>query len=80
MPEDPELVEAAPTVHTSDEPPQSSATAWDPSTRFVIEDIVGATRRCGKWMATIQVKWQGYPDATKEALEGHVADAASRGA
>ena len=39
---------------------------WDPDQRFDIEDIVGATRVGRGWQ--LQVKWKGYPDATKEPL------------
>ena len=60
-----EMPAPTPTVEPVD------ANGWDrwkedPAQRFEIEDIVGATRVGRGWQ--LQVKWKGYPDATKEPL------------
>ena len=57
-----------PETQTAGGPPVTpvASASWDPAQRFEIEDIVGATRVGGGWQ--LQVKWKGYPDATKEPL------------
>ena len=57
-----------PETQTTSGPPVTPVAPnhWDPAQRFEIEDIVGATRVGGGWQ--LQVKWKGYPDATKEPM------------